>query len=43
LKHPFVILPITVRSGALPGARNLYVSTADETAAFTGGIKVIAP
>jgi matrixin/carboxypeptidase family protein len=41
--HPYVILPISVRSDALPGARNVYVATADETAAFTGGIQVIAP
>jgi matrixin/carboxypeptidase family protein len=39
----FVILPISVRSGAVPGARNLYVASSTERAAFTGCVEVVSP
>jgi hypothetical protein len=38
---PYVSLPLSVRPGAPPGARNLYVATATEQAAFTGCIDVV--
>ena len=34
---------MSVRPGAVPGARNLYLSTNAETSAFSGAIKVLAP
>jgi hypothetical protein len=41
--NPFIILPLSVRSGARPGPRNLIVDTGDEQAAFTGGIRIVTP
>jgi hypothetical protein len=39
---PFVIFPFTVDPGALPGPRNLYVTTSSERAAFTAAL-IIEP
>lgn len=38
-----VFLPITVRPGAKPGARNLYVTGPTERAALSGSLEVVAP
>jgi hypothetical protein len=40
---PFAIFPLSVRPGAKPGARSLYVAGAAESAVFTGAIEVVAP
>jgi len=40
---PYVFLPMSVRPGAAPGARNLYLTSPAEASAFSGAIKVIAP
>jgi hypothetical protein len=42
LGNPYVILPLTVRPDALPGARTVIVSDGTEWAAFTGCIEVSA-
>jgi Matrixin/Carboxypeptidase regulatory-like domain len=39
---PIVVFLLSVRAGARPGARNLYVASADEVAAYPGVIKVVA-
>jgi hypothetical protein len=39
---PHVVLPLSVRSGARPGPRNLYVTSGDELLACTGTIEVVA-
>jgi hypothetical protein len=40
---PTVIMPITARAGATPGARNLVFTSATERAVFTAGLEVVAP
>jgi Carboxypeptidase regulatory-like domain/Matrixin len=40
---PFAIFPLSVRPGARPGGRNLYVIGPSERAAFSGAIEVVAP
>jgi hypothetical protein len=40
---PFAIFPLSVRPGARPGGRNLYVTGTTERAAFTGAIEVAVP
>jgi hypothetical protein len=40
---PYVIVPVTVRPDAKPGARSLYVASSSERAAFTAAIEVVAP
>jgi hypothetical protein len=40
---PYVIVPVTVRPDAKPGARSLYVASSTERAAFTAAIEVVAP
>jgi hypothetical protein len=40
---PFAIFSLSVRPGARPGGRNLYVIGPSEGAAFTGALEVVAP
>jgi Carboxypeptidase regulatory-like domain/Matrixin len=40
---PFVILPLSVRSGARPGARSLYAIGPAERAVFTGALEIVSP
>lgn len=41
--NPYIILQVSVRSGAAPGARSLIVTSPNEQAAMTGALKVTAP
>lgn len=40
---PYLMMPLSVQSGARPGARSVILDSGSEVAAFTGGIKVVAP
>ena len=38
--HPYAIVPLSVRAGAAPGPRNLYLDSGSEQAVYTGAVVV---